>query len=47
MVNHKNFLKKFKEATGKGLEKKLNGGPANWKTRILSAMYAIREKLKV
>ena len=46
-VTRKNFLAKFKEATGKGLEKKLDGGPANWNTRIRSAMYAIRQKLKV
>ena len=47
MVNRKNFLKKFKESTGRGLEKKMNHGPKNWKERMLAAMYAIREKLKV
>ena len=47
MVNRKNFLLKFKEATNKGLEKKLDQGPRNWMERIRAAMYAIREKLEV
>jgi hypothetical protein len=48
MVTRQNMLEKYKEATdGKALEKKITGGPKNWKTVILSAFYAIRLKLKV
>ncbi len=48
MVTRKTFLNSFRAATGgKGLEKKLDGGPKNWETRIRSAMYTIRQRFKV
>jgi len=45
-INQKNFLAKFKEATGKGLEKRMGDHPASWNTRLTAALYEIDRRLK-
>ena len=41
-----NLAKLHFDATGKGLKLDDNTGPAFWKTKLLSALYAIRTRLK-
>lgn len=45
-INQKNILAKFKEATGKGLEKRMGPSPASWNTRLTAALYEIDRRLE-
>jgi hypothetical protein len=42
----KNFAEYFRRATGKGLKLGKAGGPQKWKTKLISALEAIRTRLK-
>jgi hypothetical protein len=45
-LKSRNLADLHKEATGKGLKINDKMGPAEWKTRLISALYAIKTRLK-
>jgi hypothetical protein len=45
-VNQDNFPAKFKEATGKGIVKRLEPSPATWNTVLIAAMHQLEVRIK-